>query len=391
MKRVLTGLERLTKTHGKLVEGRRVGLVAHPASVTAGLVHALDVLVEAGAMVEILFGPEHGFAGEAQDMEPVGGASRHGPRGIPLHSLYGEEESTLSPPADLLAGLDALVVDLFDVGARYYTFAWTAVLCLRACHGTGVEMLLLDRPNPLGDAVEGAPQWPDLLSFVGLVPVSNRHGLSLGELVGLTARAEGTSDALSVIPALGWDRGSPFPATGLPWVLPSPNMPSFDTAAVYPGMCLLEATWCSEGRGTTRPFELFGAPGIDGASLARRLDAMDLPGARFRPAVFKPTFQKHAGVACGGAQIHVTDLAAFRPYLSGVAVLLALRAEAGERFSWREQPYEFVSDRPAIDLLAGSTAVREGIERGAPLSEIAASWESGQREFERTKREFHLY
>jgi uncharacterized protein YbbC (DUF1343 family) len=391
MDRVVTGIERLLGDRRDLVAHRRVGLLAHPASTTAGLAHALDVLIEAGAEVEILFGPEHGFAGEAQDMEPVDGV-RAGPRGLPLRSLYGRDSSSLAPRAADLAGLEAVVVDLCDVGSRYYTFVWTAVLCLRACRVAGVGLVALDRPNPLGGtAVEGAPQEPGLCSFVGLLPVSNRHGLTLCELLALAARADGTADALEVVPMLGWRRDMLFADTGLPWVMPSPNMPTFDTALVYPGLCLLEGTWASEGRGTTRPFEILGAPGVDGIALAARLHGMGLPGVRFRPLSFKPSFHKHAGESCGGVQIHVTDARAFLPYRTGVAVLLALEAEAGERFTWRNAPYEFVAESPAIDLLAGSALVREGVERGASLDEIAATWAAGEREFAEARREFFLY
>jgi uncharacterized protein YbbC (DUF1343 family) len=391
MARIATGLDRLAEGFGHLVQGRRIGLVAHPASVDAGFRHAVDVLAAAGARLEILFGPEHGFAGEAQDMEPVGGLSR-GPGGLPLHSLYGASEATLSPPAGLLAGLDALVVDLADVGSRYYTFVWTAALCLRACHRAGVELVLLDRPNPLGgEIVEGAPQDHAFLSFVGLHPVANRHGLTPGEILTLAAGRDGTADALRVVPLRGWKRGMTFADTGLPWVLPSPNMPTPDTALVYPGACLLEATWASEGRGTTCPFELIGAPGIDGDRLARRLEGLGLPGAKFRPVSFRPTFHKHAGRACGGVQIHVIDPRAFLPYRTGVALLWALRREAPGAFSWRDAPYEFVSDIPAIDLLAGSPAVREGLESGAGFEEIAGTWLIGERDFCQTRKALLLY
>jgi uncharacterized protein YbbC (DUF1343 family) len=391
MGQVITGLERLDLDSRRLVEGRRVGLVAHPASVTGDLTHALDVVSAAGAQVEVLFGPEHGFGGEAQDMEPVDGLAT-GPGGIPLCSLYGADEASLSPPDDLIADLDALVVDLADVGSRYYTFVWTAVLCLRACHRAGVELILLDRPNPLGgERVEGAPQEPGFLSFVGLLPVAVRHGLTPGEILRLAAAADGTADALTVVPMQGWERWMTHGDTGQPWVLPSPNMPSWDTALVYPGGCLLEATWASEGRGTTRPFELVGAPEIDGRDLAERLARMDLPGVGFRPVGFKPMFQKHAGEPCGGVQLHVVDRDAFLPYRTGVALLLALARAAGERFRWRTAPYEFVTDIPAIDLLTGSTAVRRGVEAGADLEEIASTWAGGETEFIHSKPDFHLY
>jgi uncharacterized protein YbbC (DUF1343 family) len=391
MCKVRVGLEVLCDGRADLVRGRRIGLLAHPASVDSDLGHALPRLMAASAKVELLFGPEHGFGGEAQDMEPVGGVTK-GPGDLPLLSLYGATAETLSPPLDALRGLDLLVVDLMDVGARYYTFVWTAVLALRRCHAAGVPMLLLDRPNPLGgELVEGAPQQPGYESFVGLHPVSVRHGLTPGELVRLAAVAEGTGDALTVIPLEGWRRSMLFADTGLPWVLPSPNMPTGDTALVYPGLCLLEGTTVSEGRGTTRPFELFGAPQVQPERLASRLAEHALPGVALRPVSFKPMFHKHAGVSVGGVQLHVTDPVAFRPVLTGVAVLCALRAELEKDFAWRHAPYEFVSEIPAIDLLGGGPFLREMIDAGANAREIEATWLPGQAAFAAQRRELFLY
>jgi uncharacterized protein YbbC (DUF1343 family) len=391
MSHVTLGIERLLTEKRPLIAGRRLGLVAHPASVDRRLIHTLDLLVEAGADVRVLFGPEHGFAGEAQDMDPVGGETR-GPGGLPLVSLYGSTEATLSPGPKHLADLDALVIDLADIGARYYTFVWTAVLCLRACHRAGIDLIVLDRPNPLGgEAIEGAPQRDGFLSFVGLLPVPNRHGMTIGEIVRLAAVREGTSEALTVVEMEGWRRGMAFEETAVPWVMPSPNMPTADTALVYPGACLLEATWASEGRGTTRPFELVGAPAIAAKELARRLEAERLPGVRFRPVSFRPTFHKHALLSCGGVQIHVTDRRAFLPYRTGVALLVALKAVAGGAFAWRRDAYEFVADIPAIDLLAGGDEIRRGVESGASTAELAATWVDGEQRFAEARREFQFY
>ena len=388
---VTLGIERFLSERKSWIAGRRLGLVAHPASVDRRLEHTLDLLAAAGADVRALFGPEHGFAGEAQDMVPVGGAAR-GPRGLPLASLYGATEATLSPAPEQLADLDALLIDLADVGARYYTFAWTAVLCVRACHRAGIDAVVLDRPNPLGGAaIEGAPQRDGFLSFVGLHPIPNRHGMTLGEIARFAAQREGTADALTVIGLDGWRRGMWLEDTGAPWVMPSPNMPTPDTALVYPGACLLEATWASEGRGTTRPFELVGAPGVVPEELARRLEAERLPGVRFRPASFLPTFHKHAGRSCGGVQIHVTDRRAFLPYRTGIALLVALKAAAGDAFEWRREAYEFVADVPAIDLLTGGDEIRLGVEAGASTRELAATWEEGERDFAEARREFLFY
>ena len=385
------GIEELVGRYLKKIQKRRLGLLAHPASVTPNFVHTLDVLRGVGAKVQVLFGPEHGFGGEAQDMEPVAGLSK-GPYDLPFYSLYGQDESSLTPPREVLDDLDALVVDLADIGSRYYTFVWTALLCLRACYTAGIQMIVTDRPNPLGgERVEGAPQKEGFLSFVGLKPVSNRHGMTACELLLMAASDEGLDEALTVIPMQGWERAMGYGETGLPWVMPSPNMPTLDTALVYPGLCLIEGTWASEGRGTTRPFELVGAPEIDSKALCSRLDGMKLPGVRFRPVTFKPGFQKHGGAICGGAQLHVTDQDIFLPYRTGVAVLIALFASSGGAFSWRRDPYEFVSMTPAIDLLSGSEELRYAIENGAALGEIADTWREGESAFEEQRKRFLLY
>jgi uncharacterized protein YbbC (DUF1343 family) len=368
---VQTGLERLLTDPQaqRLVRGRRVGLVAHPASVTSSLMHAREVLLQAGAELRVLFGPEHGYGGEAQDMIGVAGA--HDPEtGAPIYSLYGSDEASLSPRPAWLEGLDAVVIDLQDVGSRYYTFVWTAVLMARACSAAGVETLVLDRPNPLGGlAIEGAPQQPGLCSFVGLRPVPVRHGLTLGELVLDAAREEGLQ-GVSVLEMQGWRREMLFADTGLPWVLPSPNMPTPETALVYPGGCLLEGTNASEGRGTTRPFEIFGAPWVSGPALAAAIDEACEGAARARALTFQPTFHKHGGKLCGGVQVHVFEPRRFAPYRAYLAALRALRRQEG--FGWRTERYEFVDTHPAIDLLTGDARVRLAIDAGASVDELLA-------------------
>lgn len=391
MFKVRSGLEVVCDEKKALISGRRIGLLAHPASVDRFLVHALRRLGDAGAKVELLLGPEHGFGGEAQDMEPVQGVST-GPLGLPLLSLYGSTYETLSPPFEAVSGLDAVVVDLMDVGSRYYTFIWTAVLTLRVCHAAGVPLILLDRPNPIGgELVEGAPQQAGLESFVGLHRIPNRHGMTPGEIAHFAARAEGTAEGLTVVPMEGWRRDMGFADTGLPWVMPSPNMPTVDTALVYPGMCLLEGTEASEGRGTTKPFELFGAPGLDPFALLRRFENFALEGVRAQPVSFKPMFHKHAGQTVGGIGLHVTNSHSFRPLLCGVAALCLLRGELGQDFAWRHAPYEFVEDIPAIDLLCGNETVRALVEQGAGPRDIEATWLPGQKEFEKLRRDFLLY
>jgi uncharacterized protein YbbC (DUF1343 family) len=387
---VATGLDRIAAGESKVVSrvrGRNVGLVAHPASIDRRLVHARDVLVRAGANIVALFGPEHGFGGEAQDMAAVGGEKRDG---VPIYSLYGTSEAQLTPTPEQLAGLDAIVIDLQDVGSRYYTFVWTAALVLRAAARAGIETIVLDRPNPLGgDVVEGAPQRDGYRSFVGLYDVPVRHGMTIGEIVALVRAREGIDDkALSVIAMRGWWRAMTFPETRLPWVLPSPNMPTYETARVYPGGCLLEGTTASEGRGTTRPFEIFGAPWLDGSALARRVS---LRGALLRPLTFTPTFHKHAGSLCGGVQVHVTDERSFSPFAAYLALLDAMKRQVPDRFAWRTEAYEFVGDRPAIDLLAGGPEVREAIDRGAGLDAVLGAEEAGAAAFLEARRPFLAY
>jgi uncharacterized protein YbbC (DUF1343 family) len=374
---VRTGLDRLA-THDALgaeLRGARVGLLAHPASVDRRLVHARRVLDDVGVRVAVVFGPEHGYGGEAQDM--IGVADARDALGTPVRSLYGERFEDLSPRADDLAGLDVLVVDLQDVGSRYYTFVWTAVLAMRACAAAGVRVLVLDRPNPLGSdpaSVEGRRQQRPYCSFVGLEPVPVRHALTLGEIVAWRAEVEGLAkEAVRVLGVAGLDRTAHAPAWDRPMVMPSPNMPAYETALVYPGGCLVEGTNLSEGRGTTRPFEIVGAPWLDGMKLAASLHGLGLPGFRARPLAFQPTFHKHAGRACGGVQIHVTDPGTFRPYATYLALVALARAQDPERFAFRTEKYEFRDDVPAFDLLTGDAEARERIARGDPPAEVAAA------------------
>lgn len=383
MPRVRTGLDVLRDDRFAPLRGKRVGLVCHPASVDAHLTHAADLLAAApGVRLAALFGPEHGFHGTAQDL--IGVADT-----VAVHSLYGATAESLRPTAAQLAGLDALVIDLQDVGARYYTFQATMLYCLEAA--PGLPVYILDRPNPLGGvAVEGPTLRAGYESFVGPHPIATRHGLTMGELARLYVAERGLNVDLTVIPCDGWRRGMYFDDTGLSWVLPSPNMPTVETAIVYPGQCLIEGTNLSEGRGTTRPFELCGAAGVDPIALARRLEAEALPGVRFRPSWFRPTFQKFAGVDCGGVQLHATDRAAFRPVRTGLAVLAALRALA-PGFAWRTETYEFVSDRPAIDLLFGSARERDALDAGAPWRDIAAAWAAEEADFAARRVAWLLY
>ncbi|HXN30254.1 MAG TPA: DUF1343 domain-containing protein [Polyangiaceae bacterium] len=372
-----TGLDRLA-THSKLgaeLRAARVGLLAHAASVDRRMVHARRVLDALGARVVLVFGPEHGYGGEAQDM--VGVADARDAFDTPVRSLYGERFEDLSPKPEELDAIDLLVIDLQDVGARYYTFVWTAVLAMRACAHAGVGVLVLDRPNPLGgDAqrIEGRRQAREHCSFVGLEPIPVRHALTLGEIVAWRAEAEGVPQELvRVLGVRGLERDRHATAWDRPFVMPSPNMPSYETALVYPGGCLIEGTNLSEGRGTTRPFEMVGAPWIDGVRLADDLHSVSLPGMRARPITFRPTFHKHAGLACGGVQVHVTDAVSFRPLATYLALVALAYAQDPDRFAFRTDKYEFRDDVPAFDLLAGSAEARARILRGDRAIDVAAA------------------
>jgi uncharacterized protein YbbC (DUF1343 family) len=398
---VKTGLDVLCSERLDLVRGRRVGVLCHPASVSADLVHTVDRLLQVGVRITRLFGPEHGVRGEVQDMVGVE-TERDRRTGIPVSSLYGGSYESLTPTAADLSEVDVLVVDLQDVGSRYYTYVWTMGLALVAAARAGVAVVVVDRPNPLGGVeIESGPLLPGYESFVGLGAVAVRHGMTIGEIARMVRAGipgdrrgpfrEPLDCDLTVVGMKGWRRSMDFDTTGLPWVLPSPNMPTVDTAYVYPGLCLFEGSNLSEGRGTTRPFEIVGAPFIDGHRWAERLHRWNLPGVRFRPLSFLPMFQKFARKSCGGVQLHVTSRAAFRPYRAGVALLLAARELAPADFAWRTEPYEFVSHPLAIDLLTGSAAVRAAIDAGAPLEEICAPFAAYERQFAEDRRPFLLY
>jgi uncharacterized protein YbbC (DUF1343 family) len=370
--RVITGLERLLTEPQwrRLVEGRRVGLLVNPVSVDHRLRHAIDLCVDAGLSLARLFGPEHGVRGEAQDMETVGW-SRDAITGLPCVSLYGADEASLRPRQEHLDGIDVLVIDLQDIGARYYTYVYTAAWCAQACGERGIDVVLCDRPNPLGGLmIEGNLVLEGYRSFVGASPVATRHAMTYGELLRLFLARQEIACDLHVVPMEGWRRDLWYDQTGLPFVMPSPNMPTPDTATVYPGQCLLEGTNLSEGRGTTRPFELFGAPWLDAQALAARLEARQLPGCAWRLASFKPMFQKHAGQICRGLQLHVTDRDRFQSLRTTLAILQDTLALHPEDFSWRAEAYEFVQDRLAIDLLLGDPLLRHALCDGAALEDL---------------------
>ncbi|HWX15053.1 MAG TPA: DUF1343 domain-containing protein [Chthoniobacterales bacterium] len=334
--------------------GVRMAALLHPASVSANLEHTSCILERHNGdlfRIAAFFGPQHGFLGQTQDNMVEWQSYEHQRLGIPVYSLYGEYRE---PTPEMLKDIDVLVVDLQDIGARYYTFIWTLYLCLRACEKHDVTVVALDRPNPInGLTTEGPLLDPNYKSFVGMHPISVRHGRTIGELATQFRDEAFPECRLSILPMNNWERAMWFDQTGLPWVMPSPNMPTLDSAAVYPGMCLLEGTNISEGRGTTRPFEMFGAPFIDATNLCRELNELRLPGVYFRENYFQPTFHKFAGELCGGAQLHVVERNSFLPFKTGVEIIKCIRQIYPDQFQWKQPPYEYEFEKLPIEILLG--------------------------------------
>ncbi len=370
-----TGIEILFSEKRKHLEGRRIGLIVNPTSVNARLEFTVDLWAADPALRLVrLFGPEHGVRGDLQDMVAVEDQV-DARTGLPVVSLYGEDETSLKPAPEHLEDLDVLVFDIQDIGTRYYTFVYTLAHCMEAAGEADIPLIVCDRPNPItGTRVEGNLLDPAFSSFVGRYPLPIRHGMTVGELARYFQAHCGVACDLVVIEMEGWRRTMWYDETGLPWVQPSPNMPTLETALLYPGMCLVEGTNVSEGRGTTRPFHLVGAPWVDPHALAHALNAEDLPGVRWRPAWFTPMFHKHAGTRCAGVETHVMDRDVFKPVLAGLALLKHLRRLHPDTFRWRTDPYEFVSDRLAIDLLGGGPGIRQGVELDIPLEDFEATW-----------------
>ena len=383
-----SGFERLFDTN--LLDGRRVGLVCNPASVDRQLEHAADRLADCPTTaLAALFGPQHGFQSDVQENMVETGHARDERRRVPIYSLYSE---TREPTADMLRNVDLMVIDLQDVGTRIYTYIYTVANCLIAARKHGLRVVVCDRPNPIGGvAVEGPMLEKGYQSFVGQYPIPMRHGMTIGELARLFNEHFSIGADLLVLPMEGWRREMYANDTGLPWVMPSPNMPTLDTATVYPGTVLFEGTNVSEGRGTTRPFELVGAPWVTADRFATSLNRQSLPGVHFRPTVFEPTFHKHAHTGCGGCQIHVIDRDAFRPVETGVALVAACLAAGPGDFRWREPPYQYEHVKLPFDILAGSSELREALERRVPVRDIARSWEPGVREFMSVREKFLIY
>lgn len=386
--KVVTGLESFLRREAPAYKKARLGLLANHASVGPGYRHALDLLDEnlPGA-VTALFGPQHGWAGEKQDnmVESNHGVDR---RGRPIYSLYGQ---TRRPTAEMLAELDALVVDLVDVGTRVYTFAHTLSHCLEEAGRAGLEVIVLDRPNPIGGlAVEGNVLSDDCHSFVGLHPIPMRHGLTIGELARFINDRLKPAAQLTVAPLANWRRAMYFSETGLPWVYPSPNLPTPDCAWVYPGQVLWEGTNISEARGTTRPFNLIGAPFIDSEALLGRLKPMDLPGVIFRPAFFQPTFHKYAGEVCHGLELFPVDKS-FKPYLTSLAILSGILALWPDKFKLKEPPYEYEYNRRPIDLILGRTDLYDCLAGGGGPGELERTWNESLAEYDSKRQAYLMY
>ncbi len=373
----------------QLLRGRTVGIVCNPASIDASFRHIVDRADAEGLKVGAIFGPQHGFRSDLQENmieSPHGEDAR---RRVPVYSLYSE---TREPTPGMLAGLDALVIDLQDVGTRIYTYIYTVAYCLRAAGKAGLPVVVCDRPNPIdGVTVEGPMLRAGFESFVGLFPIPMRHGLTVGEIAALFNAEYRLGAKLEVVKMDGWSRGQYGDQTGLPWVMPSPNIPTVDSTVVYPGTVLLEGTNISEGRGTTKPFELVGAPWADPEKLSADLNGRGLPGVHFRPTLFEPTFHKHAGTPCGGCQIHVTNRAEFRSVETGAHVIHAFRAANPSAFQWRQPPYEYEAVIPPIDILYGSADLRTTIDAGGRIENLCASWREDVAPFLRVRERYLLY
>ena len=389
-KPVKLGIEKLLEDETHLVQGARLGLVCNQASVDHQFHHAADLLKEqSGVQLQALFGPQHGIRGDVQDNMVETDHAIDRETGLPIYSLYSE---TREPTESMLRDLDVLIFDMQDVGCRIYTFAYTMANCMTAARKFGKRVIVCDRPNPNnGRDVAGNVLDPKQASFVGLFPIPTRHGMTLGELARLFNEHFEINCELEVVTMDGWNRNSWHDETDAPWVMPSPNMPTLDAATVFPGTVHCEGTQISEGRGTTRPFELVGAPYITSEEYAAQLNDAKLPGVYFRSCIFRPTFQKHAGIGCGGVQIHVTDRDQFEPVTTGLTMVKVAHDSYREDFRWKEPPYEYVFDRNPFDVIAGTSKIREAFEQGTTMSNMQEGWEPELATFKKLREAFLLY
>ena len=386
---ILIGLDLINKIWPIKLKGARTGLLVHPASVNKQLEHAVGLFLKSKTCIlKALFGPQHGIRGETQDNMIEWESFRDTQTGLPVFSLYGH---TRKPGPSKLKDIDVLVIDMQDAGSRYYTFIWTMELCMQACMEMNKSVIILDRPNPInGHLTEGPVLDMAFASFVGQRPLPVRHGMTIGEIGNYLRNEFYPSLDFHVIPIQGWKRKIWFDETKLPWVMPSPNMPTLDTALVYPGMCLLEGTNISEGRGTTRPFEIFGAPFIEPDKMIKHLLRFNLPGLIFRPMYFQPTFQKHTGKLCGGAQIHVINRERLKPFKTGVAIIKSIHDLYPEHFAWKQPPYEYETEKMPIDILAGTDRLRKDIEKGEKLDKMEKWWQEECLQFNKQYRKKYL-
>jgi uncharacterized protein YbbC (DUF1343 family) len=386
---VRNGIDLIEKYWPRQLRSASVGLVVHPASINSSFIHSSDIFLRSrNFSVTAFFGPQHGIKGETQDNMIEWEGYKDKNSGLQVYSLYGR---TRKPSSDMLKNLDAVAIDLQDVGSRYYTFIWTMDLVMEATEEFGKSVVILDRPNPInGKTIEGPVLDPKYSSFVGLKPLPIRHGMTVAEIALYLKDNYYPKLDLHIVSMQGWKREMWFDETGLPWVLPSPNMPTVDTAAVYPGICLLEGTNLSEGRGTTRPFEILGAPYIEPDRFVKRLNELRLPGAYFRPLHFQPTFQKHAGKLCGGIQIHLSDRKKFLPFRTAAAILMAAYELYPKKFRWNNPPYEYEKKLLPIDILAGTDRFRRDIEKGISLDRMEERWKTQLIDFNNNFRKKYL-
>ncbi len=380
---IKTGLDILREDGFSQLSGKRVGVLANPASCDSNLDHIFELVHEVG-LLKAIFTPQHGIHGATQaNMIEWEGFPRHPKYGCPVFSLYGEHRRPLPRWVD---SIDVLVVDLQDVGSRYYTYIWTMALCMEAVSERGKDIWILDRPNPIGgDKVEGPLLDMEDRSFVGLYSLPPRHGMTIGEIAEYINTEFYIGANLTVIEMEGWRRDMLFPETGLPWIMPSPNMPTVDTALVYPGQCLLEGTNISEGRGTTRPFEIWGAPypGIEG------LDLSSLPGMNMRPVSFQPTFDKWKGQDISGFQIHITDVDLFMPFRTTMEILIKCRDLEG--FELLPPPYEYERVKSPLHILIGRGDVFDAFRKGAEYNELEGMWSVGLTDWMEMREEYLRY
>jgi uncharacterized protein YbbC (DUF1343 family) len=389
-RKVALGVERLLREGNGSLKGARVGLVCNQASVDHDYRHVANLFGAGEAWkLTALFGPQHGIRGDLQDNMVETPHALDAETGVPTYSLYSE---TREPTEEMLKDVDVLVCDLQDVGCRIYTFVYTLANCMRAAQKYGKKVIVCDRPNPIGGAaVAGNVLETEFASFVGQFPLPTRHGLTVCELARMFREHWGIDCELELFLLEGWSRELWHDETDAPWVLPSPNIPTLDSATVFPGTVHVEGTQVSEGRGTTKPFELVGAPYVEAAELARHLNSLGLPGVYYRACHFQPTFQKHAGRTCGGVQIHVIDRQSFEPYISGIAIVKVIHELYQDLFHWKEPPYEYVYDKNPFDVIAGTDRLRERIESGKSVDEIRAWCAEEAEAFDNLRQNFLLY